>query len=66
MDEGAPMKDTINAKIKRRESFRPFAPSVLREAVGNYVEQALDCFARTDMYALCLGQWVLAKASNQA
>lgn len=33
------MKDTINAKIKRRESFRPFAPSVLREAVATYFEQ---------------------------
>lgn len=29
----ADMKDILNAKIKRRESFRPFAPSVLREAV---------------------------------
>jgi len=36
------MKDTINAKIKRRESFRPFAPSVLREEVANYFEQTLD------------------------
>ncbi len=33
------MKDTINAKIKRRESFRPFAPSVLREDVPVYFEQ---------------------------
>jgi carbamoyltransferase len=33
------MKDTINAKIKRRESFRPFAPSVLRERVKDYFEQ---------------------------
>lgn len=33
------MKDTINAKIKRRESFRPFAPSVLREEVDKYFEQ---------------------------
>jgi carbamoyltransferase len=33
------MKDTINAKIKRRESFRPFAPSVLKELVGTYFEQ---------------------------
>lgn len=33
------MKDTINAKIKRRESFRPFAPSVLREDVPTYFEQ---------------------------
>jgi carbamoyltransferase len=35
----ATMKDTINAKIKRRESFRPFAPSVLREDVATYFEQ---------------------------
>lgn len=33
------MKDTINAKIKRRESFRPFAPSVLQEDVATYFEQ---------------------------
>jgi carbamoyltransferase len=33
------MKDTINAKIKRRESFRPFAPSVLKECVSTYFEQ---------------------------
>lgn len=36
------MKDTINAKIKRRESFRPFAPSVLRELVPTYFEQTVD------------------------
>jgi carbamoyltransferase len=36
------MKDTINAKIKRRESFRPFAPSVLREEVPTYFEQTVD------------------------
>lgn len=33
------MKDTINTKIKRRESFRPFAPSVLQEDVAEYFEQ---------------------------
>jgi carbamoyltransferase len=36
------MKDTINAKIKRRESFRPFAPTVLREHVGEIFEQDVD------------------------
>ena len=36
------MKDTINKKVKRRESFRPFAPSVLAEKVGTYFEQAVD------------------------
>ena len=29
---GADMKDILNLKIKRRESFRPFAPSILRGA----------------------------------
>ncbi len=33
------MKDRINRKIKKRESFRPFAPSLLREDVGRYFEQ---------------------------
>jgi len=34
----ADMKDTLNLKIKRRESFRPFAPSILREAVAEWFE----------------------------
>jgi carbamoyltransferase len=34
----ADMKQILNRKIKRRESFRPFAPSVLREAVGEWFE----------------------------
>jgi carbamoyltransferase len=34
------MKDLINQKIKRREAFRPFAPSILAEEVGNYFEQS--------------------------
>jgi carbamoyltransferase len=32
----ADMKDILNLKIKRRESFRPFAPSVLRESVADW------------------------------
>lgn len=38
----ADMKEILNAKIKRRESFRPFAPSILREAVGEWFEQEDD------------------------
>ncbi len=34
----ADMKDILNLKIKRRESFRPFAPSILREAVTEWFE----------------------------
>lgn len=36
------MTDTINRKIKKRESFRPFAPSVLREEVGRFFEQDIE------------------------
>lgn len=32
-------KEILNAKIKRRESFRPFAPSILKEYVSEYFEQ---------------------------
>jgi carbamoyltransferase len=32
----ADMKNILNLKIKRRESFRPFAPSILREKVGDW------------------------------
>ena len=32
------MKDIINKKIKRRESFRPFAPSVLEEFQSEWFE----------------------------
>jgi carbamoyltransferase len=35
----ADMKAILNAKIKRRESFRPFAPSVLAAAVGEWFEE---------------------------
>ena len=38
----ANMKDILNEKIKRRESFRPFAPSILREEVSNWFEQDAD------------------------
>ena len=35
------MQRTLNLKVKYRESFRPFAPSVLREEVSDWFE--LDC-----------------------
>ncbi len=34
----AHMKDVVNARIKFREPFRPFAPSVLAERVGEYFD----------------------------
>lgn len=36
------MQKTMNLKIKYRESFRPFAPSVLREDVARYFETDVD------------------------
>ena len=36
------MQSVMNLKIKFRESFRPFAPSVLREDVDRYFELAVD------------------------
>lgn len=38
----ADMKDILNLKIKRRESFRPFAPSILRERVKDWFETDYD------------------------
>lgn len=38
----ADMKDIINQKIKRRESFRPFAPSILRNSVADWFEHDAD------------------------
>jgi carbamoyltransferase len=35
-------KDLLNSKIKRRESFRPFAPSILKDYVNEYFEVSDD------------------------
>jgi carbamoyltransferase len=34
------MKDILNARIKHREPFRPFAPSILAEATGDWFDQS--------------------------
>ena len=36
------MKDTINEKVKHRQWFRPFAPSILREEVENWFVEDID------------------------
>jgi carbamoyltransferase len=38
----ADAKEILNSKIKRRESFRPFAPSILKEYVSDYFELSED------------------------
>lgn len=35
-------KEILNTKIKRRESFRPFAPSILKQHIPHYFEQVDD------------------------
>jgi carbamoyltransferase len=48
----ADMKELLNAKIKRRESFRPFAPSVLREAVAEWFEVDDEVPFMTQVYPI--------------
>jgi carbamoyltransferase len=33
------MKEILNQRIKKREPFRPFAPSILEDRIGDYFEQ---------------------------
>jgi carbamoyltransferase len=46
------MKQLLNAKIKRRESFRPFAPSILREAVADWFEFEDDVPFMTQVFPI--------------
>jgi carbamoyltransferase len=46
------MKELLNAKIKRRESFRPFAPSILRESVSEWFEVDDDVPFMTHVYPI--------------
>ena len=46
------MKDILNARIKHREMFRPFAPSVLAEATGEYFEKSEPCPFMTQAYSV--------------
>ncbi|MCS7312471.1 MAG: carbamoyltransferase [Acidobacteria bacterium] len=34
------MKDVLNRRVKHREPFRPFAPSILEECTGEYFQQS--------------------------
>ena len=50
------MKELLNLKIKRRESFRPFAPSILREAVNEWFEVDDDVPFMTHVYPIREGK----------
>ncbi len=49
----ADMKDILNLKIKRRESFRPFAPSILKEHVSEWFEENGDVPFMMQVYQIC-------------
>ncbi len=49
------MKDKINAEVKHREAYRPFAPSVIAEAAAEYFDLTVEdpfmlkvCFVKPD------------------
>ncbi len=44
------MKDILNLKTKKRESFRPFAPSILEEEVKNWFEQSHQSYFMQNVY----------------
>ncbi len=48
----ADMKDILNARIKHRETFRPFAPSILAESTGEYFEKSYPCPFMTQAYTV--------------
>jgi len=48
----ADMKDILNARIKHREMFRPFAPSILAESTGEYFEKSYPSPFMTQAYAV--------------
>jgi carbamoyltransferase len=48
----ADMKDILNQRIKHREIFRPFAPSILAEATGEWFEKSHPSPFMTLAYAV--------------
>jgi carbamoyltransferase len=48
----ADMKEILNRKIKRRESFRPFAPSIPRDSVAEWFETDDDVPFMTSVFQI--------------
>jgi carbamoyltransferase len=46
------MKEVLNRRIKHREIFRPFAPSILAEATGEYFEKSHPSPFMTQAYSV--------------
>jgi len=58
----ADMKEILNSKIKRRESFRPFAPAIIREEVANWFETDYDVPFMLQVYQIREEKRALAPA----
>ncbi len=58
----ADMKDILNARIKKREPFRPFAPSIVEERVGDYFEQTHPSPTMLMVYQIKPEKWALVPA----
>ncbi len=58
----ADMKAILNDKIKRRESFRPFAPSIIRDAVGEWFETDYEVPFMLQVYQIREGKRKLVPA----
>ena len=56
------IQEILNLKIKRRESFRPFAPSVLKEEVGQWFERDEDVPFMTQVFMIKEGKRTLIPA----
>jgi carbamoyltransferase len=52
----ADMKDVLNRKVKRRESFRPFAPAILRHAVADWFEEEAEVPFMTQVFQILPGK----------
>ena len=52
------MKDTLNARVKFREPFRPFCPSIMAEATGEYFETDYPSPFMVQAYKIRAGQRV--------
>ena len=59
------MKDILNLKIKRRESFRPFAPSVLKEHVAEWFEEDGDVPFMMQVFQIRAGKrWLIPAVTH--
>jgi carbamoyltransferase len=59
------MQAQMNIKIKFREGFRPFAPSILRERAGDYFELGCDSPYMLLVASVALGRQVPALKENE-